>query len=99
MQALMVGSFFFASRRRHTSLVSDWSSDVCSSDLTRKYGFADRDTKLARSAKPYFLVQLCGYAELLRAAQDVLPDRRSEERRVGKEGRPGRERCERGGER
>src|SRR5262249_59840817 len=24
---------FFASRRRHTRLVSDWSSDVCSSDL------------------------------------------------------------------
>src|SRR5262249_58933838 len=23
----------FASRRRHTRLVSDWSSDVCSSDL------------------------------------------------------------------
>src|SRR5438093_408845 len=27
--------FFFSSRRRHTSLVSDWSSDVCSSDLAR----------------------------------------------------------------
>src|SRR5262249_55406359 len=24
--------FFFSSRRRHTILVSDWSSDVCSSD-------------------------------------------------------------------
>src|SRR5258706_3594585 len=29
--------FFFPSRRRHTRLVSDWSSDVCSSDLP---GFA-----------------------------------------------------------
>src|SRR5438093_4312757 len=29
------GSFFFSSRRRHTRLVSDWSSDVCSSDLCR----------------------------------------------------------------
>src|SRR5215213_11230670 len=28
--------FFFSSRRRHTRLVSDWSSDVCSSDLERK---------------------------------------------------------------
>src|SRR3989339_1656880 len=27
--------FFFSSRRRHTRLVSDWSSDVCSSDLIR----------------------------------------------------------------
>src|SRR5438046_7592013 len=26
-------SFFFSSKRRHTRLVSDWSSDVCSSDL------------------------------------------------------------------
>src|SRR3989339_1499095 len=24
---------YFSSRRRHTMLVSDWSSDVCSSDL------------------------------------------------------------------
>src|SRR5262249_17622898 len=29
-----VGDFFFSSRRRHTRLVSDWSSDVCSSDLS-----------------------------------------------------------------
>src|SRR6266576_4540867 len=26
-------SFFFSSRRRHTSSLRDWSSDVCSSDL------------------------------------------------------------------
>src|SRR5262249_56648915 len=30
---VVVGHFFFSSRRRHTRLVSDWSSDVCSSDL------------------------------------------------------------------
>src|SRR6266487_5908179 len=29
----MVG-FFFSSRRRHTRWTGDWSSDVCSSDLT-----------------------------------------------------------------
>src|SRR5262249_12763435 len=28
-------SFFFSSRRRHTRWVSDWSSDVCPSDLGR----------------------------------------------------------------
>src|SRR3989344_7655421 len=28
-----VGVFFFSSRRRHTRLTCDWSSDVCSSDL------------------------------------------------------------------
>src|SRR2546426_3575067 len=27
--------FFFSSRRRHTRLQGDWSSDVCSSDLTK----------------------------------------------------------------
>src|SRR5256885_9494070 len=29
-------SFFFSSRRRHTRLQGDWSSDVCSSDLNRR---------------------------------------------------------------
>src|SRR6266566_5738223 len=28
-----MGIFFFSSRRRHTRLQGDWSSDVCSSDL------------------------------------------------------------------
>src|SRR5256885_12233766 len=31
--------FFFSSRRRHTRLQGDWSSDVCSSDL-QSYGAA-----------------------------------------------------------
>src|SRR5690349_17268764 len=30
--ALWVTLFFFSSRRRHTSSLRDWSSDVCSSD-------------------------------------------------------------------
>src|SRR5256885_7524137 len=29
----MIYFFFFSSRRRHTRLQGDWSSDVCSSDL------------------------------------------------------------------
>src|SRR5262245_64617676 len=29
----MLFFFFFSSRRRHTRCLSDWSSDVCSSDL------------------------------------------------------------------
>src|SRR5437763_2967288 len=28
-------AFFFSSGRRHTMYIGDWSSDVCSSDLTR----------------------------------------------------------------
>src|SRR3989442_14780207 len=39
MMAMYVGLrvhvFFFSSRRRHTRCGRDWSSDVCSSDLTR----------------------------------------------------------------
>ena len=31
-------SFFFSSRRRHTRLQGDWSSDVCSSDLEKEWG-------------------------------------------------------------
>src|SRR5256885_3725171 len=30
--------FFFSSRRRHTRLQGDWSSDVCSSDLSAQRG-------------------------------------------------------------
>src|SRR5947199_1744196 len=30
--------FFFSSRRRHTRCLSDWSSDVCSSDLFDELG-------------------------------------------------------------
>src|SRR5215213_12038520 len=33
MHVCLIMFFFFSSRRRHTRLVSDWSSDVCSSDL------------------------------------------------------------------
>src|SRR5256885_2618748 len=29
--------FFFSSRRRHTRLQGDWSSDVCSSDLNAAF--------------------------------------------------------------
>src|SRR5256885_15351463 len=33
--ATSADSFFFSSRRRHTRLQGDWSSDVCSSDLNK----------------------------------------------------------------
>src|SRR5438105_5612047 len=35
--------FFFSSRRRHTRSTRDWSSDVCSSDLTSHPGLALRE--------------------------------------------------------
>src|SRR6266487_5443305 len=43
--------FFFSSRRRHTRWTGDWSSDVCSSDLTLEPALAD--PRLARY-RPWF---------------------------------------------
>src|SRR6516162_484628 len=42
--------FFFSSRRRHTRLQGDWSSDVCSSDLP-----AQDPATTAAAGVPYFL--------------------------------------------
>src|SRR5688500_20250417 len=38
MNTLLIVFYFFSSRRRHTSLQGDWSSDVCSSDLDATEG-------------------------------------------------------------
>src|SRR5256885_3645732 len=53
-----MGTLFFSSRRRHTRLQGDWSSDVCSSDLygdwgSRKYLLASLDQSLARMGLEY----------------------------------------------
>src|SRR5262249_58393633 len=42
----LVCFFFFSSRRRHTRLVSDWSSDVCSSDLSLRQAVDRVDLRL-----------------------------------------------------
>src|SRR5256885_12250968 len=42
--------FFFSSRRRHTRLQGDWSSDVCSSDLTGFMGDGINDAPALRAA-------------------------------------------------
>src|SRR5262249_59623099 len=81
--------FFFSSRRRHTRLVSDWSSDVCSSDLisiTRPDASEITGTFLAMSG---FTVPVTLNSDV--AVCDVAGStrNRSEERRVGKEGRSG----------
>ena len=39
------------------------------------FSYEVADTKLARRAKPYFVLQLCFYSELLAAAQGVEPER------------------------
>src|ERR1039458_3083191 len=51
-----IPAFFFSSRRRHTRCLSDWSSDVCSSDLVmalslEEQTFTDR-TITAHTGRP-----------------------------------------------
>src|SRR5688500_20325631 len=75
--------FFFSSRRRHTRLQGDWSSDVCSSDLAVR-GTADLTGGgqcCARYAVP--LARAAALPRLLAGRRQS--GLRSEERRVGKE--------------
>src|SRR5256885_13070660 len=49
----MMWFFFFSSRRRHTRLQGDWSSDVCSSDLRPSRPTARRShVRTARALAP-----------------------------------------------
>src|SRR5256885_9729219 len=54
--------FFFSSRRRHTRLQGDWSSDVCSSDLAGL-------SLGKRSSAGEFLIRYCGSFKELRNHQ------------------------------
>src|SRR5256885_8539602 len=86
--------FFFSSRRRHTRLQGDWSSDVCSSDLVGA-PFADLPAETKDGTQMLLLgnIEFPQEAEQLseRGANGVGLYRteflylRSEERRVGKE--------------
>src|SRR5438046_6570058 len=98
--------FFFSSRRRHTRLVSDWSSDVCSSDLSASPS-PRRESARSGAARPSpssALAQILreepfhGFVEIelvllvakpvaLVFLDHVRNIDRSEERRVGQEGR------------
>ena len=72
----MVGFFFFKQKTAYEIGTGDWSSDVCSSDLT------DRVVDVASDADPRrFPRQWRG----LRPGQPRRIRGRSEERRVGKE--------------
>src|SRR3546814_12082293 len=78
----MMRFFFFKQKTAYEMRISDWSSDVCSSDLMRTpiaYALAWPD----RMPAPTPRLDLAGLASLSFEAPD--PARRSEERRVGKE--------------
>src|SRR2546430_11768866 len=86
--------FFFSSRRRHTRFDCDWSSDVCSSDLTSgKRVHPPRQGKPGHAHppdEPTVAITPGGRcpavaARLQRGPRGQGAVRRSEERRVGKE--------------
>src|SRR5688500_20149750 len=80
--------FFFSSRRRHTRLQGDWSSDVCSSDLIRWVVALASILYKAKIALTTFLMKVVLRGLLGRFMGRALFER-SEERRVGKECRGG----------
>src|SRR5699024_11919116 len=84
--------FFFSSRRRHTRSKRDWSSDVCSSDLS----VHDAGRIDALGLREVLDFRECGEALTLglvcveESVEVPIEGRgRSEERRVGKECRSG----------
>src|SRR5437899_12993943 len=77
--------FFFSSRRRHTRCLSDWSSDVCSSDLSN-LGLRDemRSNYISGRTNSIAFHPSDPNTFYIGAAGGGV---RSEERRVGKEWR------------
>src|SRR3712207_8745485 len=83
---------FFSSRRRHTRYWRDWSSDVCSSDLTAMW-IATREVEQAVCTLTLGPLRFRRYETPVERKSLSLPvwrsrnmpTERSEERRVGKE--------------
>src|SRR5437899_773064 len=93
-EGVVIIFFFFSSRRRHTRCLSDWSSDVCSSDLTAEDD-GDEAGEGGVATGPTLIERYLTQAALVASADQSTGDPtgvtlmtvRSEERRVGKEGR------------
>src|SRR3989475_5147163 len=70
--------FFFSSRRRHTRFDCDWSSDVCSSDLS---SLIRRNTTIPTSAKELFTTFVDGQTSvdihILQGERELAKDNRS----------------------
>src|SRR5205807_7568397 len=88
--------FFFSSRRRHTRLQGDWSSDVCSSDLELLHKDSDFIIKhrlgvsgnVAWRASRNLYAGVLPYRPIFYDFNGIYAPKlgtRSEERRVGKE--------------
>src|SRR3546814_10161755 len=85
--------FFFKQKTAYEMRISDWSSDVCSSDLLVQKNCSTigklEFTRLplgARSGKrTAFVAKELGFQQRVRYCRTVDINERSEERRVGKE--------------
>src|SRR3546814_4975693 len=88
----VVAFFFFKQKTAYEMRISDWSSDVCSSDLARKLARTSGDTRpsklrlpdrtaAATMSLPLIAVEI-GSTSTDRSWRST---KRSEERRVGKE--------------
>src|SRR6266446_9881980 len=67
--------FFFSSRRRHTRLQGDWSSDVCSSDLAG--GRREPDMQVvafSTPTNPHWRWRIVNYAgEVVEESHEIFP--------------------------
>src|SRR5256885_3311859 len=65
--------FFFSSRRRHTRLQGDWSSDVCSSDLAAETLKAEIEAMNVRALGTQCdVAQTNDAAEMVKQAKDAF---------------------------
>src|SRR3546814_12211264 len=80
--------FFFKQKTAYEMRISDWSSDVCSSDLPRRRLGDDGDERMAFVGEREPARQAVERARPRASGVSAVPghvDGRSEERRVGKE--------------
>src|SRR3546814_4905489 len=82
-------SVFFVCKQKtaYEMRISDWSSDVCSSDLFSRQFFLSRIVLLVSSVGLIYLIPVEVILDLfrIRCLQQSKLEQRSEERRVGKE--------------
>src|SRR5258706_1848473 len=79
-------ALLISSRRRHTRLVSDWSSDVCSSDLSWQITIIPWDYCNLPACILFTYLTLFPHLVMNQMLEaNTQEELRSEERRVGKE--------------